>query len=107
LTVEKVSFCASCQRASVPVRSSAQSAALAGLQLPEASLSRMSASCVRGSGMRSSASATHISATPSRVVRPWLRRNDSADSAPGGVARTRSARRSAVRVICAELDGEG
>ncbi len=92
LTAEKSSSAASCQRASVPVSMRAQSAALAELQLPEESLSRISASAVSGSGMRSSASATHISATPSRVESPYCRRNDSALRAPGGAARTRSAR---------------
>ena len=75
---EKSSCGASRQRASVPVSIRAQSAALetkeassfVKLQLPEESLSRSKASAVCGSGMRSSASATHISATPSRVESP-------------------------------------
>ena len=61
---------ASCQPTSLPVSISAQSAALALLQSPAASFSRSSASCVAASGILSSASATHISATPSGVDSP-------------------------------------
>jgi len=68
----------SAQRASVPVSIRVQSAALAisepssgaSPQRPEASFSRNNASAVSGSGMRNSASAMHISATPSLGERP-------------------------------------
>ena len=46
-------------------------------QSPRDSLSRISASAVAASGIRSNASATHISSTPSGVERSYCCRNDS------------------------------
>ena len=46
-------------------------------QSPRESLSRISASAVAASGIRSNASATHISSTPSGVDRSYSRRKDS------------------------------
>ena len=59
-------------------------------QSPRASLSRISASAVAVSGMRSSASAMHISSTPSGVDRSYCCRNDSMPPCDGRSSRTDS-----------------
>ena len=63
------------------------------------SLSRISLSAVSGSGMRSSASATHISSTPSSLPRSYWRMN--ASIAPWCWARLRTRRTRSAAVACA------
>ena len=62
------------------------------------SLSRISRSAVSSSGMRSSASATHISSTPSSLPRSYWRMK--ASIAPWSAARARTRRTRSVAVAC-------
>ncbi len=74
-------------------------------QSPRESLSRISRSAVSASGMRNSASATHISNTPSCVERSYCCRNDSIPALPAWRARTASTQARARAMIRAESAG--
>ena len=71
-------------------------------QSPRESLSRISRSAVSASGMRNSASATHISSTPSCVDRSYCCRNDSMPALPAWRARTASTQPRARALIRAD-----
>ncbi len=74
-------------------------------QSPRESLSRISRSAVSASGMRNSASATHISSTPSCVDKSYCCRNDSMPALPACRARTASTQPRARALMRADAAG--